>query len=54
MRAVAYENAMFYGKAAISYEAVTAANQKNELVRLMNAAFWIRWGLEEKARQIYR
>lgn len=53
MEAVSYEFHNWYGAAADRYDTLQKANPDNELVRLMHAAFWMRWGLKEKAMKLY-
>jgi hypothetical protein len=54
MRAVSFERDEWFGAAAEAYREVQKADPKNELARLMHAAFWVRYGLREVASQAYK
>lgn len=53
MRAVSFERDEWFGAAAEAYSQIQKADPKNEMARLMHAAFWVRYGLREKASQAY-
>jgi hypothetical protein len=53
MRAVALERSDWYVAAAETYREVQKEDPKNEIARLMHAAFWMRYGLKEMATQAY-
>lgn len=53
MQAVSLEQADFYEDAAGFYRSLQNSQPKNQLVRIMHAAFWVRYGLKEMAREAY-
>jgi len=53
MQAVSLEQADFFAEAAGIYSALQKTQPKNQLVRLMHAAFWMRYGLKEVAREAF-
>ncbi len=54
MQAVALETSGWFEEASRLYEQAQSQHPKNEYVKLMHAAFWIRSGLTPKARAVYR
>lgn len=54
MRATALEKLGWFDAAANTLRETQAANPDNEVVKLMHAAFWNRWGLRVKARAVYK
>ncbi len=54
MQAVALERGDFYLEAAGLYHELQSADPKNQMLRLMHAAFWIRYGLKELAEEVFR
>lgn len=53
MQAVSLEQADFYEDTAGHYSSLQKAQPKNQLVRIMHAAFWVRYGLKEVATEVY-
>lgn len=53
MLAVSLEQADFFEEAAGIYSALGKTQPQNQLVRLMHAAFWMRYGLKEVATEVY-
>lgn len=53
MQAVSLEQADFCQDAAGFYGSLQKSQPKNQLVRIMHAAFWVRYGLKEMAREAY-
>ncbi|MBE2206437.1 MAG: DUF928 domain-containing protein [Saprospiraceae bacterium] len=53
MQAVSLEQADFFEEAAGIYSTLQKSQPKNQLARLMHAAFWMRYGLKEVATEVY-
>lgn len=53
MQAVSLEQADFYEDAAGFYRSLQKSQPKNQLVRIMHAAFWVRYGLKEVATEVF-
>lgn len=53
MQAVALEGSDWYIDAAQQYRSLQNAEPRNELIRLMHAAFWLRYGLKAVAAEVY-
>lgn len=54
MRAVALEQQEMYVAAAQTYQELQKTNPRNPLIRLMHAAFWMRYGLKPVAEEVYK
>lgn len=50
MEAVALEKGEWYTAAGLLYETLLRQNRKDKMLRMMCAAFWMRYGLEPKAK----
>lgn len=54
MEAVALERAEWFEAAEQRYAALLKQHPKNNMLRVMYAAFWMRYGLEPKAKEVLR
>ncbi len=54
MQAVAFEQSELYSAAARTYLELQKANPRDKMIRLMHAAFWMRYGLKPVAERAYK